>query len=189
MDTQSKDGNLPIQFRWGISFVCLVLLGADLVLGIPQRHGFSSFEAVLVLAGAAPWLIGVIEVITFGGATLKLRIDKNESDIETLKFLVELAVSKYELRCLFSLRENIPFMTNTADRLDYDGAFKPAILRLRGHELLRNRRDTGFPQLESEPKGPRDGRDHFELTEKGRRYLAEYERTRGRPLRAEDFTS
>jgi len=187
MDTQHSGNSLPMTFRWGISFACLAFLVVDLALGIPQRHGFSSFEAVLVLAGAAPWLIGVVEVITIGGATLKLRIDKNESDIETLKFMIELAVSNYELRCLFSFREKIPFITDTSNYLDYEGACKPAIIRLRGLGLLRNKRDAGFPQLESQPKGKRDIRDYFKITERGQQYLKEYERARGRPLQAEDF--
>ena len=85
-----------------------------------------------MLAGLAPWLADAIEEIGFGGARLKLRVGRNERDIKTLKFLVELAISNYELRCLFFLKEDRRLATNTANYLAYEGAFKPAILRLRG---------------------------------------------------------
>lgn len=187
MDTPETRSSLPVAIRCGISGLCILLLAIDLILGIPQRHGFSGFEAVLVLAGLAPWVIGVVESISFGGALLKLRVDKNEQDIETLKFLVELALSEHELHCLYSLQKNMPFKTNTADPLAYEGAFKPAILRLRGHGLLENRPNMGFPDLERHPKGERDAGNHFKVTKKGERYLEEYERATGRTLHAEDF--
>jgi hypothetical protein len=105
LDTKENSSNVPLKIRWVISSVCLLLLVTDIALRIPQQHGFGSFEAVLVLAGLAPWLVGAIEEIGFGGARLKLRIDRNESDIKTLNFLIELAISNYELRCLFFLKE------------------------------------------------------------------------------------
>jgi len=153
MDMPDKLSELPVAIRTGVSAVCVLFLAIDLAMGIPQRHGFGGFEAVLVLAGVAPWLVGMVESISIGGALLKLRVDRNEKDIATLKFLVELAVSKYELRGLYSLWKHIPFVTNTADPLSYEGAFKPAILRLRGHGLLKNKPNTGFPDLEKSPKG------------------------------------
>lgn len=189
IEKPDKFSSLPTAIRWGISAACLLLLVIDLALRIPQQHGFGGFEAVLVIAALAPWLVGVVESIGFGGALLKLRVDKNEKDIETLKFLVELVASNYELRCMYSLRENIPFMTDTSQPLSYEGAAKPAILRLRGLGLLENRPNTGFRQLEREPRGARDVRDYFQLTPRGKRYLEEYERATGRSLRAEDLIS
>ena len=52
---------------------------------------------------------------------------------------------------------------------------------------MKNKPDTGFPDLEREPKGERDGRDYFEITERGLRYLEEYQLAVGHTLRAEDF--
>jgi hypothetical protein len=184
---KDSGSDIPLKTRWLISSVCFLLLVIDIALKIPQQHGFGSFEAVLVLAGLAPWLAGAIEEIAFGGARLKLRVDRNESDIKTLKFLVELAISNYELRCLFFLKENRRLVTNTANYLAYEGAFKPSILRLRGMGLVKNKRDTGFPDLEREPKGERDGRDYFKITERGLRYLEEYQSAVGHTLRAEAF--
>jgi hypothetical protein len=71
MDMPDMLSELPVAIRTGISALCVLFLAIDLALGIPQRHGFSGFEAVLVLAGMAPWLVGVVESISVGGALLK----------------------------------------------------------------------------------------------------------------------
>jgi hypothetical protein len=54
--------------------------------------------------------------------------------------------------------------------------YKPAVLPS-GLGPLRNR-----AKLETEPRGARDGGDYFELTDRGRRYLEEYEQATGHPL-------
>ena len=103
MDTKDNGSNIPLKTRWVISSVCLLLLVVDIALRIPQQHGFGSFEAVLVLAGLAPWLVGAIEEIGFGGARLKLQIDRNESDINAIRVALRAILTKHEFGPLKAL--------------------------------------------------------------------------------------
>lgn len=125
----------------------------------------------LLVVAILPWVAVLLESAEFpGGWKVRFRDLKNEqekqkSDIGTLKFLVGHFVTDAELRHLNTLARNQPFPFESGPETSF---FENELRRLRSFGLIAGHPGKGVRSL---MKHGGDVKDHFYITEVGRKYL------------------
>jgi len=163
------------QVRCAVSAALALCLAVYLLMS----RTFDQTGVILVVLGTIPWLALFCEQLDLPGFKWKARVEQNTADIKRIAMLMKSILTVDELKWLVSLANNEPTMTDTRNTVYYEG-FKNGLLHLRGLRFIKNREDRGgFSELEHEPKGHRDARDYFLITQKGKEYLDELKRISG----------
>jgi hypothetical protein len=149
-----------------VTVAAAVVLAAKFVA--PERVDLTTV-AILILA-LLPWLSSIVERAELpGGGSLTLRRlevrQRHQQDqIDGLRFLLQRLVSPHELEHLRKLRDDIPLLYSRDETRSYlDGELR----RLINVGLLERRPGHGLGTMGDSG----DVRQHFEITEDGRRYL------------------
>lgn len=156
------------------SIKLLLSSGAILLLIIHLVWPQLQIDAItlgLALFAALPWLPAVLESAELPGGwkvefrELAAQQSKQQSDIDTLKFLVGHFVSDYELNHLRRLASAEPF---TIKKDNSSSFFENEMRRLRALGLI-----AGYPGkgIRSLFQSDGDVKQHFYITENGREYL------------------
>jgi hypothetical protein len=126
----------------------------------------------LFVVALLPWFTLFLESAELpGGWKLKFREiqqeqEKQKNEIESLKFLVGHFVTDHEFVHLEKLAKNTPFPFRQGPETHF---FKNELMRLRALGLINGHKNKGIRSL-LEYGG--DVKDHFYITEIGRKYLA-----------------
>jgi hypothetical protein len=165
--------------QYQVRFAISAALALCLALYLLMNRKFDQIGVILVLLGTIPWLVLFFEQLDLPGFKWKARVEQNTNDIKRIAMLMKSILTVDELKWLVSLTNNERTMTDTRNNVYYEG-FKNGLLHLRGLGFIKNRQDRGgFSELEQEPKGHRDARDYFFVTQKGKQYLDELKRISG----------
>ena len=125
----------------------------------------------LLVVALLPWIAVLVESAELPGGwkvrfrELKSEQDKQKSDIDSLKFLVSHFVTDAEFRHLHKLAENHPFPFVLGPETSF---FEKELRRLRSFGLIAGHPGKGVRSL---MKDGGDVKDHFCITEVGRKYL------------------
>ena len=117
-----------------------VLLAVHLYLKARYGDVRDRLDAVslgLTVVGLSPWIARVLESAKFSGVEFKFRqeLDKQRSEIDTLRFLVASLVSMYEMEHLKKLESKAEF---TIDKGNYPEDFQREIRHLRDLGLIEH---------------------------------------------------
>jgi hypothetical protein len=151
-----------------ISLIALVLIAVRLKW--PNTKVDTVTIGLLVVA-LLPWIAVLVESAELpGGWKVRFRELKNEqekqkSDIDSLKFLVGHFVTDAELRHLNKLASNHSFPFVSGPETSF---FEKELRRLRSFGLIAGHPGKGVRSL---MKHGGDVKDHFYITEVGRKYL------------------
>lgn len=158
---------------WTIAAVSGLLLVGHLYLKARYgdlRDGLDAVSLGLAIVGLSPWIARVLESAKFGGIEFKFRqeLDKQRSDIDTLRFLVASLVSKYEMEHLKKLESKAEF---TIDKENFPEDFQREIRHLRDLGLIEHYPGKGVRVMYNEPGRHKNVHDFFYLTDAGKQYL------------------
>lgn len=151
-----------------LSIGALILLLVHLIW--PQLQ-IDAITLGLALFAALPWLPAILESAELPGGwkvefrALAAQQTKQQTDIDTLQFLVSHFVSDHELNHLRRLESDEPFMIKKDDSSSF---FENEMRRLRALGLV-----AGYPGkgIRSLFKSDGNVKQHFHITENGREYL------------------
>jgi len=141
-----------------------------MIFDLIDRGHVEGWTLGLLAFGALPWFWQVIESIGFPGGSLRFRRledvqQRQARDIETLQFLLANFLTQAEQTHLKKLATgaDFPVFSEAPD------AFYSEFHHLRVLEFIRGLPGKGLRSMRSE-RG--DVRNHFEITDLGRKYLA-----------------
>ena len=155
--------------KWSISACAFGLLVIHLLW-----PGVAIDEIVfgLVLLAALPWLPAIIESAELPGGwkvqfrKLESEQQRQQGEIDTLKFLVSHFVTEDELKHLRALASDQPFRFTKDDSASF---FETELRRLRAQGLIAGHPGKGVRSLFATNEG--DVKDHFYITDQGKAYL------------------
>jgi hypothetical protein len=158
-----------------------------LVLHLRGIVSFDMPALILCFIGLAPWLSLYLEKATLpGGWRLEFRrlleeqedqstrIAEQRAELDTLKFLIENLLTKWERAHLQRLNAPEPFP------YDWQRSLETELARLLALEFIERQPHKGMRSAAADRRPNNDLHDHFRMTEKGIDYLARVaERTEG----------
>src|SRR2546426_4462080 len=153
-----------------ISLTALVIIAIHVALSGGQ---INIFTLGLFVIAMLPWVWTGIESLRIANLVdvktrdIKTKVEQQQSEINTLKFLVSHFVTDDELRHLKNLAASEPFpFTISSETWPF---FEKELRRLRSFGLINNYPDRGIRWMVQRKQG--DVKDSFAITKTGRDYL------------------
>lgn len=154
-----------------------IVAGAVLIYHVWHSREVNTITLILLAITLSPMLSILFENISIGDAKLQFRVEKNEEDIDNLKFMMRHFITMDELSVLFRLSRDIRVRVNPSNwTYQYD---KARLLRLRELGFVYTPDGKGFGAMERAGV-EQDARDHFRVTDRGREFLTRRENAVGR---------
>jgi hypothetical protein len=126
----------------------------------------------LLIVAALPWFSSILDSIEFPGGwkvqfkELASQQEQQQAEIDTLKFLVSHFVTDAEFQHLVCLNRPGPFSYKVDETTHF---FEQELRRLRSLGLIAGQEGRGVRSLKNQGQG--DVKDHFQITEPGKKYL------------------
>jgi hypothetical protein len=160
--------------RFVIPTVCVVLLAIHISLRWHYgtlNDGLDAITLGLAVTGLSPWIAAVIQSLKIAGVEVSFReveqeVRRQGLELRHTKFLLSRFIPESELRHLLRLSGSEPFLMGEGHNFqgELQHLFYQGLLKPKNSSVTK-----GF--LPKVPPGE-DIRDHYEMTDIGRQYLA-----------------